>query len=137
LSFVIDASVALAWCFQDEASEYADQALARLTAAEASVPHHWALEVANGLLAAERRGRIRRDESAQLVALLLSLPILPDPQARSRDLTATLKTAREYGLTTYDAGYLELAQRIGAPIATLDSALAEAARRAGPGYWRP
>ncbi len=137
MSFVIDASVALAWCFQDEASEYADQALAQLTAEEASVPHHWALEVANGLLAAERRGRIRHAESAQLVALLLSLPIHPDPQARSRDLTATLKAAREYGLTTYDAAYLELAQRIGAPIATLDAALAEAAAEAGVGHWSP
>jgi predicted nucleic acid-binding protein len=69
--------------------------------------------------------------------MLLSLPIIPDPMVRDHDLTATLKAARHHGLTTYDAAYLDLSRRIGAPIATLDGALAAAARQAGAGYWDP
>jgi len=137
VTIVLDASVALAWCLDDETSVYADSVLSTLDVEDAVVPHHWALEVANGLLAAERRGRLRADETPALVTLLLSLPIVPEPLARERDLTETLKTAREHGLTTYDAAYLELARRIGAPIATLDGALAAAARRVGAGYWDP
>ncbi len=137
MSFVIDASVALAWCLEDESSHYADLALEQLRVEDASVPHHWALEVANGLLAAERRGRVSTRETAELVALLTSLPIVPDPLSRARDLNATLNVAREYDLTTYDAAYLELARRIGAPIATLDGTLAKAAKQAGPGRWEP
>ena len=134
---MIDASVALAWCLDDESAEYGEQVLTQLSVEEAVVPHHWALDVANGLLSAERRGRVRPSETPGLVGLILSLPIIPDPGARSRDLTATLKTAREHGLTTYDAAYLELGQRLGAPIATLDGALAAAAEKAGLGRWAP
>ena len=137
MTIVLDASDALAWCLDDETSGYADSVLSKLDVEDAVVPHHWAPEVANGLLAAERRGRLTAEESPALVAMLLSLPIVPEPVARERDLTTTVKTARENGLTTYDAAYLELAKRIGAPLATLDRALAAAARQVGAGYWDP
>ena len=39
-----------------------------------------------------------------------------------------LALARRRGLAVYDAAYLELARREGAPLATLDTALATAAR---------
>jgi predicted nucleic acid-binding protein len=135
LTLVVDASVAIAWCLHDETSDYADDVLSKLGVEDAVVPHHWALEVANGLLAAERRSRIDESELQYLVEMLLSLPIAPEPIARNRDLTATLRLARGHNLTTYDAAYLELGQRIGAPIATLDRSLASAAREAGAGHW--
>ena len=56
--FVIDASVTLAWCFEDEASGDADAVLDRLDREAALAPAHWPLEVANALRTAERRGRL-------------------------------------------------------------------------------
>jgi predicted nucleic acid-binding protein len=55
--FVVDASVALAWCFADETSDYADRILGRLEQDDAVAPAIWPLELANGLRTAERRGR--------------------------------------------------------------------------------
>ena len=42
-----------------------------------------------------------------------------------------MRLARSHRLTAYDAAYLELALRKGAPLATLDRRLAEAARAEG------
>ena len=46
-------------------------------------------------------------------------------------LGATLVLGRQEGLAAYDAAYLELALRLGLPLATLDTRLAEAARKCG------
>ena len=58
MNFVRDASVTLAWAFEDEGGEYAADVLARLEREEACTTALWPLEIANGLLVAERRGRI-------------------------------------------------------------------------------
>jgi predicted nucleic acid-binding protein len=42
-----------------------------------------------------------------------------------------LPLARDYGLSAYDAAYLDVAVRQGAPLATLDNALREAGRSVG------
>ena len=131
MSFVLDASVALAWCFDDEGGEYPTHALQALRTTDAMVASHWTLEVANGLLAAERRGRIGAAEVARVGSLLLSLPIAVDPVERSRGLTVIHRLARTRGLSTYDAAYLELAMRMGMPIATLDGDLRRAAAEEG------
>jgi predicted nucleic acid-binding protein len=136
LTLVLDASVAMAWCLEDETSPYADAVLDRLMASEAVVAPHWGLEVSNALLVAERRGRIGSEDAPALSALLLTLPIAVDPVSRGRALKATHRLARSHGLSSYDAGYLELAVRFGLPIATLDTALARAAEAEGVGHWR-
>ncbi|MBL8291700.1 MAG: type II toxin-antitoxin system VapC family toxin [Bryobacterales bacterium] len=41
--------------------------------------------------------------------------------------------ANRHGLTVYDAAYLDLALRAGLPLASLDNALCNAARRCGVG----
>lgn len=137
MSLVLDASVALSWCLADEDSDYADGVLAALRFREAVVPHHWALEVGNGLLAAQRRGRIERAEVPRVVELLSSLPLYPDPATRGRDLKGTVDLALEHGLSNYDAAYLELARRFGIPLATLDGSLGTAADQAGVGRFLP
>ncbi len=144
MTFVLDASVTLAWCFDyedsdsdDEDSDYADRVLHRLHGSEAFVTHLWGLEVANGLLVAERRGRIAPTEIARLQALLLSLPIAVDPVARRRAFASVHPVARSHGLSAYDASYLELAVRRGMPIATLDASLGRAAGAEGPGRFLP
>lgn len=129
--FVIDASVALAWCFEDEASPYADAVLSRLEHEDAIASAIWPLEVANGLRSAERRGRIDERELHAVGQLLLALPIRIDEVPLDAALGEVLQLARALGLSTYDAGYVALALRHAAPLATLDDQLAQAATAAG------
>ena len=127
--FVVDNSVVMAWCFEDEAGKYADAVLERLTVAEAMVPAIWPLEVGNVLLVAERRRRLRRADSARFIALLRQLPIVVEPEDARRALGDVMALARDVGLSTYDASYLNVALRHGLPIATMDRDLRKAARR--------
>ena len=126
---MIDASVALAWCFGDERTEATVSLLERLQTDAAAVPNLWHLEVANGLALAERRGRITRAESAELIALLETIEIVVDGETPVRAFTRVLDLAREERLTAYDASYLELAMRLGASLASKDGDLCDAAER--------
>jgi predicted nucleic acid-binding protein len=128
---VVDASVALAWCFPDEASEYADGVLVALKGQTLVVPAIWGLEITNALLTGERRKRLKQPEILRFVALLEGLSILQDGQGVSESVNNVLPLARHYGLSAYDAAYLELAIRHSTPLATLEGNLQKAARRAG------
>ena len=128
---VIDASVALAWCFPDEASDYADRVLVALENQTAIVPSIWSVEVTNALLVGERRKRIQQPEVRRFVELLKGLNILEDGQPFADTVSNILPLAREYDLSAYDAAYLDVAVRHGASIATLDVALQKAGRAAG------
>jgi predicted nucleic acid-binding protein len=128
---VIDASVALAWCFGDERTEATASILERLQTDAAAVPSLWHLEVANGLALAERRGRITPAESAELIALLEMIEIVVDGETFARAFARVLDLAREERLTAYDAAYLELAMRLGLPLASKDGNLCDAAERLG------
>jgi predicted nucleic acid-binding protein len=128
---VVDASVALAWCFPDEASEYADAVLVALKGQAVVVPAVWGFEIANAMLAGERRKRLKQPEILRFLALLEGLPILQDGQAVSKNVSKVLPLARDYDISTYDAAYLELSIRHGVPLATLDAKLRKAAQRAG------
>jgi predicted nucleic acid-binding protein len=77
-SFVIDASSVLAWCFEDEGGPEADALIEKVAAEGAVVPGLWWLEVANGLVMAERRRRIKSAESVAFVAMIEELPIIAD-----------------------------------------------------------
>ena len=127
--FVIDASVAMAWCFEDEASEATEAALDRLGDDHAVVPAIWPLEVANVLLVAERRGRLSEAQASRFLELLAQLPI--DIDDSPADVAGIVATGRRHTLSSYDASYLLLAERLGASLATLDQALTKAARKAG------
>jgi predicted nucleic acid-binding protein len=128
---VLDCSVTMAWCFEDEGSEFADKVLDQLADTEAWVPSLWAFEVANVLLVAERQGRLTPADSMRFIALLGDLPILIDDGARERALGPVLSIGRDVGLTAYDASYLELAMRLGAGMATGDEKLRAACRASG------
>lgn len=129
--FVLDTSVAASWFFEDEGGEYAAVVLESLANSEAVVPTLWPLEVANVLIVAERRRRCSEAEAVRFIELLNNLPITIDEYTAHRAMHTTYQLAREYGLTAYDASYLELAMRIGAPLATMDRQLADAAQKAG------
>ncbi len=128
---MVDASVSLAWCFEDELTERADVALERLATEEAIAPPIWPLEVANGLRSAERRNRLSAGELPGLRQLLSALPIHVEPISLEVALAEILEVARALDLTAYDATYLALAVRHGVPLATVDARLEGAAGRAG------
>ncbi len=131
MSFVIDNSIALAWCFEDEQTDAIMALLDRLTETGASAPQLWPLEALNGLLTAERKGRIDTVVRRRLAGLLQALPIAIDDETASQVWTSTAQLAERHQLTAYDAAYLELAQRLGLPLATSDTALMAAADAGG------
>ena len=130
-SFVIDASVALAWCFDDEATDATRALLDRFEDEHAEVPSLWHLELANALAIGERHRRITPARTSEFIALITGLPIVIDDQTPNRALSAILDLARSQRLSACDASYLELAMRRGIPLATKDDALAKAARPVG------
>lgn len=135
--FVVDNSVVMAWCFEDERSDYADAVLESLEAAEAFVPAIWPLEVGNVLLVAERKNRLSEASSVHFLALVGNLPLTVEQESPERMLKDIVSLAREYRLSTYDASYLDLAMRRGFPIATQDASLSAAAKKCQVPYFEP
>ena len=121
---VVDASVVMAWLFDDEEEPRADSVLELLEEDGALVPHLWHLETRNTLLVAQRRGRLSRGGVKERMDALRGLPIRTDA---APDLQAAFDLARAHELSFYDAMYLELAKRESAELATLDGALGRAA----------
>jgi predicted nucleic acid-binding protein len=131
MNFVLDASVTLAWCFEDERAGYAMRVLDELSGGEAIVSSLWPIEVTNGLASALRQQRMDLEGAAEARNTLAALPIVVEPVDRRRAFEDVPRLARAHGLTTYDASYLEVAVRLGIPLATLDRALARAAADEG------
>ena len=121
---VVDASVVVAWLFDDEDEPRADRVLDRLVEEGALAPQLVHLETRNALLTAARRGRLSRRGIKERLDTLKDLPIRTDADP---DLESAFNLARTHGLTIYDALYLELAKREGAELATLDGVLGRAA----------
>ncbi len=128
MSFVLDSSVALAWCFEDEQTAATQALLQRVVEAGAVVPVLWPLEVLNGLATAERRRRVDRDTRLRLAGLLRDLPIRVDPDSAEAAWGDTAVLAERHQLTLYDASYLEAARRLTLPLGTVDKALRTAAK---------
>ena len=128
---VIDSSIALTWCFEDEASPETDRLFERVRDDGAVVPGLWHLELSNVLLQAEKRGRLSSSDIAIRLDLIAELPISVDQETTARAWREILTLARAERLTTYDATYLELALRRSLPLATRDEALRTAAKQCG------
>ena len=131
MSFVLDCSVAMAWVFADERNESTDALRESLVQDNAVVPALWPIEVGNVLLVATRRGRITKAEWPRVCDDLLALPIDIDPVSSERVLRTVLPLAETNNVSVYDAMYLELALRLGMPLATLDQQLAAAGKANG------
>ena len=127
MSFVLDCSVTMAWCFEDERTAATEALLARVVEAGAIAPFLWPLEVANVLLSASRRKRIPPEAVNQVAQRIAALPVVIDKDGAELVWGSTLQLAERYALTSYDACYLELALRKSMPLATLDAALRKAA----------
>ena len=122
----------LTWCFEDERTPATTALLERLVEAGALAPGLWPLEAINGLLVAERRGRLDPRLRHRLAGFLQALPIRLDAETASEAWTATMALAERFALSAYDAAYLELAHRHGLPLGTLDKELRAAATSFGP-----
>jgi predicted nucleic acid-binding protein len=130
-AFVLDCSLTVSWFFEDETDAYAEAVEDSLPSVTAVVPSLWPLEVANALLVGERRERATEAKVTTFLTLLSSLPIKIDDETAIRAWTEALPLARAHQLSVYDAGYLELAVRLGLPLASLDEPLLAAAKHAG------
>ncbi|MGA7173684.1 MAG: type II toxin-antitoxin system VapC family toxin [Candidatus Dormiibacterota bacterium] len=134
---MLDASITLAWCFEDQATALSVSVRDRLADEPALVPELWPFEVANALVTAERRGRLTRSQASRFVQLLNQLPITVEELGRAGVLGAVMALAQTSGLTSYDASYLVLAASGGLPLATTDTALREAALSSGVALIQP
>jgi len=128
---VLDCSVTMAWIFDDEDDPLAAAVRDRLDGDVALAPSIWPLEVGNALLVAERRGRVSRAEALRFLEVLSQLPIDVDATEAMVAMDRVLQIARETDLSAYDASYLDLAARLGVPLATLDRRLASGAAHVG------
>ena len=127
MTLVIDASLTMAWYFEDESTPATDALLDRVADAGALVPGLWRLEVANAFQTAIRRQRIDAVYRDASLAELGLMSITVDADTSTYAWSATLRLAERFSLTLYDAAYLELAQRRSLPLATLDRDLRTAA----------
>ena len=131
-ALVIDGSATIGFLLRDERGAEALKALQAIEDGTPTfVPAHWSVEVANGLIVAERRHRSSQADITEAFTLVAELPVECDDETMARAFRDTAALARQYGLTLYDAAYLELAMRRGASLASTDSALCKAARSAG------
>ena len=132
MPFVLDNSVVAGWFLENQASPYTDAVAQRLRDDRAHVPGIWELEFTNVLRTACVRQRMDAHRAQAVGAQIGALPIEVDrhPVARSELLALALR----FGLSTYDAAYLELALRLQCPVATHDETMRMAALAAGVGW---
>jgi predicted nucleic acid-binding protein len=133
IAFVLDASMTLAWCFDDEATPLSEKVLDRLDGGgeEALCPSLWPYEVGNGIRMAERRNRISAEQGDGLLHYLYDLPVEVAELSSTEILGPVARLAREENLTIYDASYLYMAIEEDLPLASLDGPLTKAATRRG------
>ena len=123
-AIVLDNSVILSWCLQDETEPLAENAMHRVVEYGAVVPGIWWYELRNALVMNERRGRLSAADTAATLADLRQLRISLD---QAHDGSVVVALARVHNLSVYDGAYLEVALRRTLPIASLDKRLLQAA----------
>ena len=131
MTLIIDASLTIAWYFDDESSEQTDAVFDRVRSSGAIVPALWRLEVANALQVAVRRRRIDTAYRDRVLRRLGRMAIAVDREGEAHAWTSVVQLSDTHKLTVYDAAYLELAQRRELSLATLDRDLARAADALG------
>ncbi len=134
MTLVIDSSAIIALALSDEDASYGEAVLRELASQQGCAPMLFWYEVRNVLIVNERRGRIT---NSQIDDFLRNLSLLPITLDASPNESVVLAHTRRHGLSVYDAGYLELATRHSATIATLDNKLMNAAIAEGVEPFRP
>lgn len=131
-AFIVDASVGFAWVYPSQASAETDRLLEEIASGATVVaPSLWFLEVANGLLAAQRRNLLTAAERRAALERLAALSLTIDEETAQSAFRRTSELAEKHGLSVYDATYLEVALRRKLPLGSRDGALRNAAKRCG------
>lgn len=125
---VVDSSFMLSWGLKEEGHQRSAELLMELNRRGGVAPAHWGTEVAEGLRKAVVRNRVSGEEAVLIAASTLKLGIVTDGETWKRAGSATLRLARERGLSVYDAAYVEAARRMGLPLLSLDGKMRKAAR---------
>lgn len=125
----------MSWCLDEVQAARTKSVLRGLETESAIVPILWAVEISNVLAVSERRKRIDEARITRFLARLSDLPIEVDAGGAEEAFVRLLPLARRHGMSAYDACYLELALRLGIPLATIDGGMAVAAGRAGVALW--
>jgi predicted nucleic acid-binding protein len=133
VSFVLDASITLTWCFPDEEAQKAQEIAERIAAGETViVPAFWPHEILSALLTGEKRKRLTPELTRAFIDDLNRLPVHLDLRiTRENVFDETQALCRKHSLTSYDAAYPEIAIRSGCSLATADDALRRAALAEG------
>jgi len=131
VALAIDASLTLSWCFEDKVTPRTEALLQTVRSEGAVVSAIWPLEVANGLLAGQRQRRVTTEKATSFAQALDALPIEVDTWSLAQSVAEALVLARRYGLTPYDASYVEVAVRRQLPLACNDGPMTAAAKAAG------
>jgi predicted nucleic acid-binding protein len=129
--FVLDNSVLMAWIVETQATPYTEAVFVRAREETVMAPAILHVEAANALRSLWARRKLTLDQAMGLVDAALTFDVVLDTEQPAPGLMLSL--AARFNLSAYDALYLELAMRKGAPIATQDEQLARAARAAGIG----
>lgn len=135
MPFVLDNSIVCGWFLENQATPYSDAIIERLRDDRAAVPALWELEFTNLLRTACLRQRMTAQAAQRVIAQIVSLPI--DVDRQPVPASEILGLALRFGLSSYDAAYLELALRLQLPVATGDGPLRAAALAAGVGLAGP
>lgn len=130
-AIVVDASMAMAWCFLDEATPATRKLYNEMSSTSAVVPAWWYIELTNVLYLAEKSRRIPTDRVVEFIEMIEDLGVEIDHDAPTRAFSHLLPLCRDHRLTSYDAMYLDLAVRRKLPLATLDEPLRKAAKKLG------
>lgn len=135
MPFVLDNSVAIGWYFEAQATPYTEAVLDAMGIETAYVPALWPLEFTNVLRKAVAGKKMTRKVAESFIADAASLDIRIDTATPSA--SAILRLALAHNLTSYDAAYLDLALRMGLPIAAMDGPLRDAATISRAGVFTP
>jgi len=128
----IDCSFAAALFLPDKASSQVNRFFSEHSDSRSlHVPMVWWYEVTNVLCVAERRRILKEVDVRKITGLLSGFPMETDDARGFPYISRLYEVARTYGLSSYDAAYLELAMRIDAQLATLDKELVAAASASG------
>ena len=98
MAFVLDASIAACWAFDDEDQPVAALALERIRTDEARVPSLWWFEVRNTLIVNERRGRLTESDTAAFLRGLVRLRVTLDRSPKKGDVLALARHRGLYSL---------------------------------------
>jgi predicted nucleic acid-binding protein len=133
VSFVLDASIGLTWCFPDEEAQKAQEISERIATGDTVlVPGIWPYEILNALLVGEKRRRLTRELTRAFIEDLKHLPLDVDLGLTCANVfEETQSLCRKHSLTAYDAAYLEIALRFRCPLATANDELRRAALAEG------